>query len=453
MFDAAIAFMASAVVPYLVTGRGLARTGNVGYSGQPTSGVFASSDGRQVSLGVVQQPQFETLARLVGRADWLADPRFANADLRRQHADEMHQDALRPVRHQARSAVGTSSSAVSSPPTTTPRRARRGAPRRRVRPGGRLRSHGRRRPHRPGHLGAARLRGAHLVRLQGRRRRHGRPGEPRDARAGPARGIGNSFAVGPDGVYIVTDAALYRLAADVDGTRAVQWRTAYANTGPTKSGQTQPGSGTTPTLMGQRYVAITDNDDPIKVVVACECATAGVVCTEPLFAKGASSTDQSLIATDSIIVAENNFGYSSPTATEHGHTTSAGLQRVDVEERRCRTVWRSRESAPSAVPKLSLAAGLLYTYAKPARNNGQDAWYLTALDVRTGATVFRRLGGEGLGLENNYAPITLGPDGTAYLGVLGGIVAWRDAGRPAARGRRRRASPFASCACAAAARA
>jgi CoA:oxalate CoA-transferase len=91
MFDAAIAFMASAVVPYLVTGRGLARTGNVGYSGQPTSGVFVSSDGRQVSLGVVQQAQFETLARLVGRADWLADPRFANADLRRQHADEMHQ--------------------------------------------------------------------------------------------------------------------------------------------------------------------------------------------------------------------------------------------------------------------------------------------------------------------------------------------------------------------------
>jgi crotonobetainyl-CoA:carnitine CoA-transferase CaiB-like acyl-CoA transferase len=90
MFDAAIAFMTSAVVPYLVTGRGLARTGNVGYSGQPTSGVFATSDGRQVSLGVVQQPQFETLARLVGRLDWLADPRFANADLRRHHATDIH---------------------------------------------------------------------------------------------------------------------------------------------------------------------------------------------------------------------------------------------------------------------------------------------------------------------------------------------------------------------------
>jgi len=90
MFDAAIAFMTSAVVPYLVTGRGLARTGNVGYSGQPTSGVFVAADGRQVSLGVVQQPQFETLARLMGRQDWLKDARFATADLRRQHSAAMH---------------------------------------------------------------------------------------------------------------------------------------------------------------------------------------------------------------------------------------------------------------------------------------------------------------------------------------------------------------------------
>jgi hypothetical protein len=79
------------------------------------------------------------------------------------------------------------------------------------------------------------------------------------------------------------------------------------------------------------------------------------------------------------------------------------------------------------VPKLALSAGLVYTYTKDARSDGQDAWYLTALDFRTGDTVFKRLGGEGLGFNNNYAPITLGPDGTAYLGVLGGVVRWRDA--------------------------
>jgi hypothetical protein len=252
-----------------------------------------------------------------------------------------------------------------------------------------------------------------------------------DLRTGTVRaidlheGIGNSFAVGPDGVYIVTDDALYRFAASARGTPRAVWRRRYANTGQTKSGQTQPGSGTTPTLMGKRYVAITDNADPIKVVVARR-SDGRVVCTEPLFAKGASSTDQSLIGTDRILIAENNFGYSGPDATNGGRTTSPGLQRVDVVHGRCRTVWHSRETAPSAVPKLSLANGLVYTYTKPARGDGRDPWYLTAIDARTGKTVFKRLGGAGVTFNNNYAPVTLGPDGTAYLGVLGGIVAWRD---------------------------
>ncbi len=51
------------------------------------------------------------------------------------------------------------------------------------------------------------------------------------------------------------------------------------------------------------------------------------------------------------------------------------------------------------------------------------AWYLTALDFRTGRTVYRRLAGTGFAFNNNYAPVTLGPDGTAYVGVLGGVVA------------------------------
>jgi len=85
MFDASLAFMASAVVPYLVTGKALARTGNTGYSGQPTSALFTARDGRQISLGVVQQHQFVALATLLGREDWLADPRFSGPDTRREH--------------------------------------------------------------------------------------------------------------------------------------------------------------------------------------------------------------------------------------------------------------------------------------------------------------------------------------------------------------------------------
>lgn len=89
MFDATLAFMTSAVVPYLVTGRALERTGNTGYSGQPTSAVFKARDGRYLSLGVVQQRQFELLARLLGREHWLEDPRFSDPDRRRTNAKTM----------------------------------------------------------------------------------------------------------------------------------------------------------------------------------------------------------------------------------------------------------------------------------------------------------------------------------------------------------------------------
>ncbi len=86
MLDATLAFMTSAVVPYLVTGKTLQRTGNVGYSGQPTSALFTARDGRQISLGVVQQHQFVVLARFLEREDWLDDPRFCDPGKRHDNA-------------------------------------------------------------------------------------------------------------------------------------------------------------------------------------------------------------------------------------------------------------------------------------------------------------------------------------------------------------------------------
>lgn len=250
--------------------------------------------------------------------------------------------------------------------------------------------------------------------------------------------IGNSFAVDESGgVYVVTDGALYRLDADSAGRPGVTWRQSYANTGALKPGQTERGSGTTPTLMGRDYVAITDNADPMNVVVlkrSRRVRGARTVCTQPVFSPGASATDNSLIGTASSLVVENNYGYSGPKSLMGG-TSVAGLQRVDVLPggRGCRVAWTSGETAPSVVPKLSLENGLIYTYTKDAdrRTPADDPFYLTALDFRTGDTVFKRLAGKGLGFNNNYAPVSLGPDGTAYVGALGGLVALRDRVAPA----------------------
>jgi hypothetical protein len=271
-------------------------------------------------------------------------------------------------------------------------------------------------------------------------------------------GISNSFAVDETGgVYIVSDRALYRFDADSKGAPKVSWRVVYPNSGVHKPGQSDAGSGTTPTLMGKAWVAITDNADPMDVVVYRRAlrlrgpkahrkrgrtarrrakAKARRVCSAPVFAQGAGSTDNSLIGTNRSLVVENNYGYKVSAGDLSGGETVPGLTRIDVVKKkvgkhhrrkrkarfRCRTAWTSDERAPSVVPKLSLANGLVYTYTKPPRSDGIDAWYLTTLDFRTGHTVYRRLAGTGFGFNNNYAPVTLGADGTAYVGVLGGLV-------------------------------
>jgi len=248
--------------------------------------------------------------------------------------------------------------------------------------------------------------------------------------------ISNSFAVDDEGgVYIVTQQALYRFDAVPDGGPAVTWRQEYENSGIAKPGQVHAGSGTTPTVMERGRVAITDNADPMNVVVyrrARNVSGSRVVCSQPVFERGASATDQSLIAARNSIVVENNYGHGSPMSVNDGRTTTPGLERVDIVRggRGCRKVWHSDEIAPSVVPKLSVETGLVYTYTKPAREDGTDAWYLTALDFCTGRTRYKQLAGTGLGYNNNFAPVTLGPDGTAYVGALGGLIALRDAARP-----------------------
>ncbi|MEA2312069.1 MAG: hypothetical protein QOE28_2037, partial [Solirubrobacteraceae bacterium] len=250
--------------------------------------------------------------------------------------------------------------------------------------------------------------------------------------------ITNSFAVDEDGgIYLVTEKAMYRLDLGSSGYPVVTWREQYENSGIAKPGEVGAGSGTTPTLLGHDLVAITDNADPMNVVVyrrAKTTARSRTVCTQPVFQKGASATDNSLVGAGNSLVVENNYGYSGPAATENGKTTSPGLERVDLDAggTGCHTVWRSPEIAPTVVAKLSAANGIVYTYTKDVvQSNPQaDAWYLTALDFRTGKTIYKRLGGEGLGHNNNYAPITLGADGTAYVGVLGGLIALRDGTPP-----------------------
>jgi hypothetical protein len=247
-------------------------------------------------------------------------------------------------------------------------------------------------------------------------------------------------AKGQGGVFIVSDYAMYRFDAAADGTPQITWREEYdRGTSPPKLGQIQVGSGTTPTLMGTDFVTIADNANPIDVLVyrrAAQVQGSRLVCKVPVFETGASATENSLIATNQSIIVENNYGYSGPQATLFNRATTPGITRIDLnaDQSGCNTVWtNNQESIPSVVSQLSLANGLIYTYTKDPDSCSTPgpcytaAWYLTAIDFASGQTVFKRLGGTGLFYNNHYSAVYLGPDQkTAYVGVIGGLIAIRD---------------------------
>lgn len=147
---------------------------------------------------------------------------------------------------------------------------------------------------------------------------------------------------------------------------SVAWRTPYDRGSAQKPGQLSQGSGTTPTVLPGGLVAFADNAEPRMHVVVLR--------------------------------------------------TSDG----------CSAAWTSDEVAPTSVPKVSLANGLLYVWTTRPSSWLVNAWYLTAIDVRTGDTAFSVRTGTGLLSNNHYAAVTLAPAGSAYVATLAGLVHVRD---------------------------
>lgn len=229
-------------------------------------------------------------------------------------------------------------------------------------------------------------------------------------------GIANSLAADErGGVLVVTDHAAYRLVADADGTPTTDWRTAYDRGRQRKPGQLSQGTGTTPTILSGGVVAITDNAEPRMQVLFLDGGTGEKRCAVPVFESGRSATENSLIGLGDAVIVENNFGYTSPASTLLTRSTTPGIARVDLAG--CAVAWTASITGPTSVPKVSLPSGLAYVYEKRGLS-----WWFTALDAASGELAFRVRTGTGVALNNHYAAVTLGPDGTAYIATMTGMV-------------------------------
>ncbi|MET3962155.1 hypothetical protein ABIE44_002089 [Marmoricola sp. OAE513] len=250
-------------------------------------------------------------------------------------------------------------------------------------------------------------------------------------------GIYNSISGDESGaIYIVTDHKLYAVEADASGQPRTRWEAAYDRGTQQKSGQLSQGSGTTVTVIGDDLVAITDNAEPRMNVLFYKRDGANpgqLLCKVPVFGAGASDTENSLIYAGGLpngprsVIVENNYGYEGVQSTMFGATSTGGVAKVSINpDNSCQVDWTNPIVSPTPVPKVSLAAGLLYVYAKPKSNFLDDSWYFTAIDVRTGATKWQQRTGNGIQWNNHYAAIYLGPDGTAYMPTLTGMISFKD---------------------------
>lgn len=240
--------------------------------------------------------------------------------------------------------------------------------------------------------------------------------------------IENSHSVSSDGMSIVTDHALYEFRADTQGVPQVIWKQTYDRGRARKPGQIDQGSGTTPTLIGDDYVAITDNaDDRMHVLVyrrADKVTGSRLVCSVPVFGHGASDTENSLVAWGDGIVVENNYGYEDPVPVIGHQVIAGGITKVEInaDGKGCHTAWTSNEISPSVVPKLSRPVGLLYFYTRLEVAPNVESWYLTAVSWRTGKTIYKVKVGTGPIYDNAFAPIAVGPGGEALVSMFTGVV-------------------------------
>lgn len=200
--------------------------------------------------------------------------------------------------------------------------------------------------------------------------------------------INNSFAIGSDGLFVASTHAMYRFNFDPEAESDILiWRELYNRGSERKCGQLPPrGSGTTPTLLGQRFVAICDNARNMNLHVF-ERSSGRTTAIEQVFPtldtggsmpNGESACDNSIVAYKFTLFVGNTYCYRDPFESN----PTGGLTRIDIDpiSGSANRVWTQSDiTIWSAVPKYSSTTNLLYIYARE-EIDGARWWNIKGID-------------------------------------------------------------------------
>lgn len=251
--------------------------------------------------------------------------------------------------------------------------------------------------------------------------------------------VSNSISTAPQETAVVTDYALYLLAADRRGVPRVLWRQPYDRGSARKPGQLSWGSGATPTFFGPRtgteYVTITDNATPQPRLLVFDTRTGQQRCALPVLSGAADGTENSAIAFGRSVFVASTYGYPYPAYPDDAGPSepesapfAGGMTRVELrpDGTGCDVRWQNTVRS-AAVPRLSLADGYLYTITRDGPLDGGDTTpldsYRTAvIDQHTGALVAGERIGAGAMFDTLQMVGTIDAHGVQYQGTLTGVV-------------------------------
>ena len=231
----------------------------------------------------------------------------------------------------------------------------------------------------------------------------------------------------------------------------------YDNDGTQKKGQLNDGSGTTPTLMDDRFVVIADNDAHQINMVVYSQEDGSLVSRHKLFGYDASACENSIVAYANSLIIGNTSNYVDPFKD---NDTPGGLSRFDLNEGAGK--FELLENWPedfvdgkTATPKMSTNSGLIYVYNREdSAEDGYNDWQLTAIDFITGRKVFyirpelkkgefedsigfimksMALGNKHYDqkvFNNIWATYTFGPNNSIYIGAYRGFLKFSSDPKP-----------------------
>lgn len=216
--------------------------------------------------------------------------------------------------------------------------------------------------------------------------------------------VANSISSVPSGrVAVATTFALYEFVVGSDGKPQQLWRNPYDRGPARKPGQLSWGTGSSPTYFGPatgaEYLTIVDNADPQVHMLVYRSGSGQLVCEQPVLTQGGPGSENAPIGIGRSAFVASTYGYPYPAVpADAGPAVPAtapftgGMTRVDVDDPGCHTVWDNKVRS-SAVPRLSVADGDIYTFSRvgPANTTPLDGFAYTVVDPDTGAVKTNQL--------------------------------------------------------------